>query len=144
MDNRNLFVYGTLRRCFRNEFARLLRRSARFVGYGKVKGRLYLIADYPGLVATAHEDWVHGEIYRLNTPAETYKLLDDYEGCGPTAALPHEYRRAVWPVLIDTGEWIRACVYTYEGEVSGKERITSGDFSPSLISSRKSAGPDRE
>jgi gamma-glutamylcyclotransferase (GGCT)/AIG2-like uncharacterized protein YtfP len=128
--NCNLFVYGTLRRDAGNEFAVLLSRSARLVGPGKVNGRLYEVADYPGLKLSADSsEWVHGDVYSLiNHPGRTFQTLDEYEGCGPTDMRPHEFERVVVPVLMDSDGWIDAYVYAYARDVSEKRRIESGDF----------------
>ena len=125
----NLFVYGTLRRGLRNEFAGLLRRSGQFRGSGKVKGRLYHIANYPGLVPSAdNHRWVRGEVYRLNSPETILPKLDRYEGCGPSDPPPRAFRRTTLPVLLDSGEWIEAFTYVYALPVHGKQEIHSGDF----------------
>src|SRR3954471_17107310 len=46
----HLFVYGTLMRGFDHAMAKLLSRSAKFVGPARCRGRLYLVKHYPGLV----------------------------------------------------------------------------------------------
>lgn len=127
--NQNLFVYGTLRGGDVNESAALLHRSAHLMGRGKARGRLYLVADYPGLVPLAAGDhWVYGEVYRLNSPESVYNELDRYEGCAPDDPPPHEYRRTTIPVLLESGNWIEAIAYTYALPIDGKKEIPSGDF----------------
>ena len=80
-----LFVYGTLMRGFDNPMARRLRAEAAFVGPASCVGRLYLVAEYPGLVTSADpSERVHGELFRLVDPGQDLlAALDDYEGCGP-------------------------------------------------------------
>ncbi len=124
----NIFVYGTLRAGFENEFARMLARSARLLGGGAVKGRLYLIADYPGLAVSDGDEWVRGEVYALADPEEIYLSLDEYEGCGSADTAPYEFERAVIRVLLDSGEWISASAYIYSLPTVGKSGIASGDF----------------
>ncbi len=127
--SRNLFVYGTLRRNATNRHAALLHRAARFLGEAKMRGRLYRIAHYPGLVCSnGGDDWVCGDVYQLRAPAAMFRALDEYEGCGPGNPLPQEFRREVRPVLLDSGEWIRAYVYSYAGDVADKRRIPSGEY----------------
>ncbi len=83
IPEKNLFVYGTLRKNFANEFARQFYKSGRLLGRAKVRGRLYQISDYPGLVLSDTDaEWVRGEVYTLTDPGVTYPLLDEYEGCG--------------------------------------------------------------
>jgi len=125
----NLFVYGTLRRGSSNDFAKLLRRSAEWIGHGRARGRLYLISAYHGFVPSEIEgDWVYGDVYRLQTPELMFLELDRYEGCSATCAQPHEYRRSPSKVLLETGMWIEASIYLYAADISGKQRILSGDF----------------
>jgi gamma-glutamylcyclotransferase (GGCT)/AIG2-like uncharacterized protein YtfP len=128
MTNEYLFAYGTLRHDIENKFATLLRRSAEWLGPGRVRGQLYLIADYPGLVRSEAEgDWVSGDVYCLQSP-ELIRVLDEYEGCDATQPAPREYSRLVTPVLLESGIWIVAFAYFYVLDVTRKRRIGSGDF----------------
>jgi gamma-glutamylcyclotransferase (GGCT)/AIG2-like uncharacterized protein YtfP len=79
-------VYGTLRRAFDNEYARLLRASADFEREAAVRGRLEALGSYAAY-APDGDDEVRGELYRLREPERTLAALDDYEG--------EEYERAV-------------------------------------------------
>nr|MDQ2898790.1 gamma-glutamylcyclotransferase [Acidobacteriota bacterium] len=82
-----------------------------------------------GLVLSDNpEDWVRGDVYRLDAPNAIYAKLDEYEGCGPKDPLPHEFRRTVVPVLLDSGDSITASVYIYSKDIVGKQRIESGNF----------------
>jgi gamma-glutamylcyclotransferase (GGCT)/AIG2-like uncharacterized protein YtfP len=74
-----LFVYGTLRRAFDNEYARLLRSSADFEREAAIRGRLHAVGPYTAF-APDGEDEVRGELYRLREPERTLAALDDYEG----------------------------------------------------------------
>ena len=124
-----LFVYGTLRENSRNDAFHLLARDATFVGRARMKGRLYDLGEYPGLVASSGADaWVRGELYSLEKPEEALSRLDCYEGCGPDAAKPHDFKRVELDAELETGETIRAWVYVYEGSIEGKHEITSGDY----------------
>jgi len=118
----NLFVYGTLRRGYDHEFARLLAATARFVGAAQVRGRIYKVAAYPGLVLSDDAaEQVRGDVFELNDPDETLRVLDEYEGS--------EYRRvAVTARLLDAGRTVDAWAYIYSSDVTGKPLILSGDF----------------
>ena len=64
----HLFVYGTLMRGFDHPMAKLLSRSAEFIGEARCQGRLYLVKHYPGLVLSDDaDDIVFGELFRLHT-----------------------------------------------------------------------------
>jgi gamma-glutamylcyclotransferase (GGCT)/AIG2-like uncharacterized protein YtfP len=127
----NLFVYGTLRREVDNEFAAMLARSASFAGPGRVRGALYLIAHYPGLILAGEGgDLVFGDVFHLDAPGETLRTLDEYEAGEP-------FQRVVAPVLMDSGEWLPAYVYIYTGDTRGKPVIESGDFVEWLNANRR-------
>src|SRR3978361_1563326 len=85
----HLFVYGTLMRGFDHPMAKLLSRSAEFIGPARCQGRLYLVKHYPGLVLSDDaNDVVFGELVRMHTPEASLATFDDYEGCGPGVASP--------------------------------------------------------
>jgi gamma-glutamylcyclotransferase (GGCT)/AIG2-like uncharacterized protein YtfP len=127
--NRYLFVYGTLRPGANNRTSDLLSRSTDWVGSGRARGQLFLVADYPGFVPSeSGDDWVHGDVYLLHNPEMTYPELDRYEGCGINDKPPHEYQRSIIPVVLDSGRWIEASTYVYAWETGDKPRIESGDF----------------
>ena len=79
-------MYGTLRRAFDNEYARLLRASADFEREAAVWGRLEALGPYTAYAPDGDEQ-VRGELYRLREPERTLAALDDYEG--------EEYERTV-------------------------------------------------
>ena len=67
----NLFVYGTLRRAFQNDFTQLLAEKASFLGNAQIQGRLYRFEHYPGVKLSGDaDDWVVGEVYRLDRHTE--------------------------------------------------------------------------
>src|SRR4051812_38757634 len=123
-----LFVYGTLMRGFDHPMARLLSRSAEFIGPARCRGRLYLVKHYPGLVLSGTaSDVVCGELLRLHTPEASLITFDDYEGCGPSVASP-QYLRQMLPVMLDDGTVSEAWTYIYNRPVAKLKRIASGRF----------------
>ena len=74
-----LFVYGTLRSEFTNQYARLLREQAELVGHTIVPGSIYRIGNFPGWKPEPAGE-VHGELYRLRDPDTILRALDEYEG----------------------------------------------------------------
>src|SRR5436309_3469967 len=83
MISDRLFVYGTLMRGFDHPMAKLLSRSADFLGEATCRGRLYLVKHYPGLVLSDNtDDIVFGELYRLRARDELLGEFDMYEACG--------------------------------------------------------------
>lgn len=113
-----LFVYGTLRSASSHAFARLLRETSEFVCEGRVRGSLYRIADYPGLVEDS-DDFVTGEIFQPRDAGSLLRELDEYEG--------PEYERV--RRMAETAGGPRECwAYLYARPVEGKIRVISGDW----------------
>lgn len=76
-----LFVYGTLKRAFSNEYARFLGSNAAYIGEASVRGRLYLLEGYPGLVLAEGGYDVYGEVFEVTrNHLEVFEMLDHYEG----------------------------------------------------------------
>jgi gamma-glutamylcyclotransferase (GGCT)/AIG2-like uncharacterized protein YtfP len=120
-----LFVYGTLRPFVDIPMARWLRQRARYVGHGRVHGRLYDLGPYPGLTAARRSgEWVAGDLYRVRDP-RVLRVLDRYEagsGFGPPRFVRHSCiafrgrrRTAAW-------------VYVYQRSTSRRARIAHGDY----------------
>lgn len=131
---RYLFAYGTLRRGARKDRIELVGGGARLVGSATVPGRLYDLGDYPGMLEAARpDDRVSGDLFELNEVEATLRRLDDYEDCGPGG-----FRRLLWSVRLDSGEELEAWLYLYQGTVSERQRIPSGDYL------RGRHGPNRE
>jgi gamma-glutamylcyclotransferase (GGCT)/AIG2-like uncharacterized protein YtfP len=129
-----LFVYGTLMRDFDHPMAQLLSRSADFIGEARCRGRLYLIKHYPGLVPSDDADeFVLGELYRLQQPEALLREFDMYEACGEGFAEPTEYLRRMLPVTLGDGGASEALIYEawtyiYNWPVAHLPRIASGRF----------------
>ena len=124
-----VFVYGTLMRGFDHPMSRLLSAGADFLGPASCRGRLYMIAHYPGLL---HSDdaaeIVHGELYRLRDVAELMAVLDDYESIGPGYPPPTLYLREKIAVTLADGGVVEAWTYIYNRPVDEAKRIVSGKF----------------
>jgi gamma-glutamylcyclotransferase (GGCT)/AIG2-like uncharacterized protein YtfP len=129
MRDEYLFVYGTLRRDPTGKTHPLLTGAAQFVGAARCQGRLYRIADYPGLVPSDNSrDVVLGEAYKLEQPALLLPRLDDYEGCGPRFSRPTEYVRRLQKVRLDDATILAAWAYLYNRGIAGLTGIESGDI----------------
>jgi len=126
MSQEYLFVYGTLRSGCANEMYDLLARNADFTDDASYQGRLYLIDDYPGAVASDDPvDRIKGEVYALREPEKILPTLDEYEGCGQRSA---EYIRIRQAVVLNSGRELTAWVYIYQRPIHGLSPIASGDF----------------
>jgi gamma-glutamylcyclotransferase (GGCT)/AIG2-like uncharacterized protein YtfP len=129
MMSDRLFVYGTLMRGFDHPMAKLLSRSAEFIGEARCQGRLYLVKHYPGLVLSDDPaEVVFGELYRLHQPRELLREFDMYEACGEGFAAPTQYIRQMLTVTRDGQAADQAWTYVYNWPVAGLPRIASGRF----------------
>jgi gamma-glutamylcyclotransferase (GGCT)/AIG2-like uncharacterized protein YtfP len=129
MTSDRLFVYGTLMRGFDHPMARLLSRSADFIGEARCQGRLYLVKHYPGLVLSEDPtEVVFGELYRLHQPCELLREFDMYEACGEGFAAPTQYVRQMLEVTRDGQAADEVWTYVYNWPVTGLPRIASGRF----------------
>jgi gamma-glutamylcyclotransferase (GGCT)/AIG2-like uncharacterized protein YtfP len=128
---RYLFVYGTLRKACRHEMHRVLERSARCIGNATVRGTLYDLGLYPGLVTSGDDaDVVKGEVYALDPDRAQATLtdLDRYEGCATTDQEPHEYRRETVRARLVDGTEIAVVTYVLNRPHAGLLRIPDGDY----------------
>lgn len=123
-----IFVYGTLRkggkgRSFEGEF----------LGTDRITGKLYDLGWYPGVrevrgIFDPAGPAIVGEIYEISE--ETFRSLDEYEGCGSDPTFPDTglyYRKQVV-----TENNVPVWVYIYSQDIPNDCRIVSGDwFQPS-------------
>ena len=122
-----LFVYGTLLRRSRHPMARFLAERARYVGSAKVRGRLYDLGRYPGMLEPATEsDWVHGDLYDLGEGTTTLAELDAYELA--ESPLPAYFDRQLAMAALPNGTSAPAWVWWYRGEVSETQRVAAGRY----------------
>ena len=125
-----LFVYGTLRSGFRSPAYEYISRFFRFVGEAKVRGKLIDMGSYPAGIPTNDNHFIVGELYKVkNQPEFSWAIgqLDDYEGVSVEADEVQLYRREITEVNINN-QVTHAWIYWYNGDVSGRPVITSGDL----------------
>jgi gamma-glutamylcyclotransferase (GGCT)/AIG2-like uncharacterized protein YtfP len=116
-----LFVYGTLRPGFSGEGRRLV-HDLEAVGEATVRGTLYDVGDYPGMILG--DGLVRGDVVRVPT-RQRFEALDAYEECD---ASPPLFRRVLTTARCrDASEKI-VWVYTYARSIAGKARIHEGDY----------------
>jgi gamma-glutamylcyclotransferase (GGCT)/AIG2-like uncharacterized protein YtfP len=122
-----LFVYGTLRNGYENSAHKEYLHGADFVSPAKIRGQLFMVDYYPGLVLSDTEHWALGEIYLLENEAQLHNL-DVYEGCAKKSPQPHEYERRMTEVVLSSGEQVNAWTYVFKKDTSQLKVIESGDF----------------
>ncbi|MBL7758303.1 MAG: gamma-glutamylcyclotransferase [Chitinophagaceae bacterium] len=126
----SLFVYGSLRSGFQSQAYEYMSRYFNLVGNGRVKGRLYDLGDYPAALPTTDDQFIYGELYQVKKQDEfSYVIgqLDDYEGVLVEAGEVPLYRREMAEIETAQG-LVTAWVYWYNGDVSGRPFIPSGDL----------------
>jgi gamma-glutamylcyclotransferase (GGCT)/AIG2-like uncharacterized protein YtfP len=120
MSDHFVFVYGSLRRG--NAGAMSVRfPEASYVAEGKVRGRLYDLGAYPGLLLDSSASMVTGEVYEVDD--DTLRRLDQFE-------LTSDYIRK--QVEVEHGSERTACwIYVPERDaevLKGFDLIESGDW----------------
>ena len=125
-----LFVYGSLRKGFHNPVYEYISDFFTFTGGAKVRGKLFDMGNYLAGVTTNDDNFIIGELYCANYENEfpwAIGQLDDYEGIGPEAGEVQLFRRELTEVYIND-QTTQAWIYWYNGDVSGRKVITSGDI----------------
>ena len=120
MSRQLVFVYGSLRRG--NAGAMSARfPEASYVAEGKVRGRLYDLGAYPGLLLDGSASMVTGEVYEVDD--DTLRRLDEFE-------LTSDYIRK--QVEVEHGSERTDCwIYVPERDaevLKGLDLIESGDW----------------
>jgi gamma-glutamylcyclotransferase (GGCT)/AIG2-like uncharacterized protein YtfP len=142
---RHLFVYGTLRAAARHPMHRVLELSASLVGGATVQARLYDLGSYPGIVPSGQPaDLVAGELYEFfeATADEALRTLDDYEQVGPRFPEPHQYKRVILDVRLNTGAAVPAWAYVLTKEAPPHQRVPASDYLAWKSSQRSSSGAE--
>ncbi len=125
-----LFVYSTLRKGFHQAAYEYLTQFFSFVCNAKMKGVLSDLGNLPVATHGAENSFIIGELYSLNKKEDSsyvFGQLDDYEGLITEPGERSLYRRELTTIFKDDGSVAQAWVYWYNGDVSGKPIIASGD-----------------
>jgi len=112
-----VFVYGTLRREGSNHFRM---EGSSFLGEATVRGRLYKIDWYPGLVLDPAGDPVPGEVFEVGP--EQLAALDEFEGVSAAEVEGSEYRRVETIAQLESGP-MTVGVWEWIGPVKEADRI---------------------
>jgi gamma-glutamylcyclotransferase (GGCT)/AIG2-like uncharacterized protein YtfP len=120
-----LFAYGTLKRHGRLH-GQLVSQGARYRGRARIRGRLFRIsgASYPGAVPSRSDDFIAGELYELEIPAEALKKIDRLEGCDEGL-----FVRKLVSTWAEDDRKHRAWAYFYAKPLRKSRPIPNGRFS---------------
>lgn len=122
-----IFVYGSLMAGVRSRVAQTFHAQSEFVSTGQVRGRLYDLGQYPGLVLGRAENYVQGHIFRILNTEVLLPFLDEYEGLLPDDPAASEYRRQAAEVEAAARSY-RCWMYLYNQVVDDLRLIESGDY----------------
>lgn len=122
-----IFVYGTLLDA-ENKYGVYLRDNSKFFSSAKVKGKLFDIGQYPGVVLYPDgADQVHGVLLQMDYPEATLDVIDIYEGFGKDQPQPNEFIRVLAEAETESG--IELCwVYVYNLSLDNIRQIMSGNY----------------
>ena len=125
----HLFVYGSLLSGFNQPAFEYIRRYFTFIAPAEVNGVLYDLGEYPAAIPVTDDKFIIGELYALNHEEEfswAFSQLDSYEGIHSDDNEESLYKREVTRVQSGDGV-VDAWVYWYNGDVTGKPLLTSGN-----------------
>ena len=128
MEKNRLFVYGTLLGSLSNSMADYLKRESQFLGEAYLRGRLYDLGQYPGLVPDENSPYlVYGHVFELYSPETALKILDHYEDIPDGKETTNEYIRSLLNVSLENKPF-DCWVYIYNHSTQGLKEIKSGNY----------------
>ena len=125
-----VFVYGSLRSGFHSPAYQYISNYFNLFGEAKVKGKLFNTGEYPAAIPVEEDSFIKGELYLIKNENEfswAIAQLDDYEGVVVEKDEQPLYRREMADVYINDAV-VPAWIYWYNGDLSGKSLISSGDI----------------
>jgi gamma-glutamylcyclotransferase (GGCT)/AIG2-like uncharacterized protein YtfP len=118
-----VFVYGTLRRGASN-YHRLV--DSRWCGRATLRGRLYRVSWYPGLVPDEGAEPILGDL--LEVKADMLPALDAFEGLPPGSLCGPEYERRRLEIDLLKGGRTEAWVWVWRAPTDHLVEVPSGDW----------------
>ena len=125
-----VFVYGSLRSGFHSPAYQYISNYFNLFGEAKVKGKLFDTGEYPAAIPVQEDSFIKGELYLIKNENEfswAIAQLDDYEGVVVEKDEQPLYRREMVDVYINDAI-VPGWIYWYNGDLSGKPLISSGDI----------------
>lgn len=125
-----VFVYGSLRSGFHSPAYQYISNYFNLFGEAKVKGKLFDTGEYPAAIPVQEDSFINGELYLIKNENEfswAIAQLDDYEGVIVEKDEQPLYRREIVDVYINDAI-VPAWIYWYNGDLTGKPVIGSGDI----------------
>ena len=125
-----VFAYGSLRKGFNSSAYEYISRYFNFYGNATVKGKLFDLGEYPAAIPVQEDAFIKGELYFVKNENEfswAIAQIDDYEGVLVEPPEQPMYRREIADTFIND-TIVPAWIYWYNGNVSDKPVINSGDI----------------
>jgi gamma-glutamylcyclotransferase (GGCT)/AIG2-like uncharacterized protein YtfP len=123
-----LFTYGTLLPGLAPPAVAPIVSRLRPVGKGYVRGILYDLGSYPGVILNKNEGKVWGQVYELPEDEDILRQLDAYEGFDSSRRDESEYVREECEVITEGGEAMKVWIYIYNQKIDSAARIENGDY----------------
>lgn len=101
-----------------------------YVGEARVRGKVFDMGSYAAGIPSRDNSFIIGELYAMNREADfswVIGQLDDYEGVNVEPDEVQIYRRDITEVFLNNSV-THAWIYWFNGDVSGKPLIASGDL----------------
>lgn len=98
------------------------------LGAATVRGRLYDLGEYPGVVLDEFAGAVRGEVLELPDSFVGWSGLDAYEGYDRTDTLHSLFVRANCAAWLADGQARQCWIYIYNQPLRGAQLIASGDY----------------
>lgn len=132
MDQALLFVYGTLRRGFNNQWQQILESKASWLGTATTSGYLFDLGPYPGAKYAPEGDLITGDLYAIQGKSSQNLIaeLDEYEG--------EEYTRIWIQTECNGKKKNNVFFYEYLGKTNPDMRIFPADYQVYLQRSYRS------
>jgi gamma-glutamylcyclotransferase (GGCT)/AIG2-like uncharacterized protein YtfP len=119
-----LFAYGTLIPGCEPAHMNAICSRMEFIGEGTVRGLLYDLVHYPGVVEG--KGTVRGVV--VSVPNDAWAALDAYEGCPIPCGGDGLFRRIITRATLDDGRQVDCWLYVYARDVEGRRVVPSGDW----------------
>src|SRR5687768_9028254 len=121
-DESLLFAYGTLMPGCAPAAMRSACDRMEVVGHGTVRGSLYDLGQFPGVVEGG--GIVHGLVLRV--PTDAWAKLDEYEACPSPDSPEGLFRRVRTRAKMEDGGEVECWLYVYARDVTGLRPVESG------------------
>lgn len=127
--SQHLFIYGTLRPGLAPDEVACAVSTLRAVGEGFVRGTLYDLGEYPGVVLnSSSSNRIYGTVFELPSDARVLNALDVYEGFNPEAVAKSLFVRVEQVVELADGRAVACWVYVYNLDPVGARVIAGGRY----------------